>query len=105
MSHAAGVGPALPRDVVRAMLLLRANTLALGHSGCRPALGDNGYPRQLDASANERAAALAFGRVRFHQERHGACLGDGGNRAAKGQNHSDTCTAGSVADVTWPRSR
>lgn len=35
-SHAAGVGAALPRDVVRAMLLLRANTLALGHSGCRP---------------------------------------------------------------------
>ena len=36
VSHAVGVGPALPRDVVRAMLLLRANTLALGHSGCRP---------------------------------------------------------------------
>ena len=35
-SHAAGVGPALPRELVRAMLLLRANTLALGHSGCRP---------------------------------------------------------------------
>jgi len=40
MSHAAGVGPAFPRDVVRAMLLLRANTLALGHSGCRPLLVD-----------------------------------------------------------------
>jgi len=40
VSHAAGVGPALPRDVVRAMLLLRANTLALGHSGCRPAVVD-----------------------------------------------------------------
>jgi histidine ammonia-lyase len=40
MSHAAGVGPALPREVVRAMLLLRANTLALGHSGCRPLLVD-----------------------------------------------------------------
>lgn len=39
-SHAAGVGPPLPRDVVRAMLLLRANTLALGHSGCRPVLVD-----------------------------------------------------------------
>ncbi|MDA8236924.1 MAG: histidine ammonia-lyase [Chloroflexi bacterium] len=39
-SHAVGVGPALPRDVVRAMLLLRANTLALGHSGCRPVLVD-----------------------------------------------------------------
>jgi histidine ammonia-lyase len=40
MSHAAGVGPAFGRDVVRAMLLLRANTLALGHSGCRPLLVD-----------------------------------------------------------------
>ena len=36
VSHAVGVGAPLPRDVVRAMLLLRANTLALGHSGCRP---------------------------------------------------------------------
>lgn len=40
LSHAAGVGSALPREVVRAMLLLRANTLALGHSGCRPELID-----------------------------------------------------------------
>jgi histidine ammonia-lyase len=40
MSHAAGVGQPLPRDVVRAMLLLRANTLALGHSGCRPLVVD-----------------------------------------------------------------
>jgi histidine ammonia-lyase len=40
MSHAAGVGEAFPREVVRAMLLLRANTLALGHSGCRPLLVD-----------------------------------------------------------------
>ena len=36
LSHAAGVGEPLPTSVVRAMLLLRANTLALGHSGCRP---------------------------------------------------------------------
>jgi histidine ammonia-lyase len=40
MSHAVGVGPAFPREVVRAMLLLRANTLALGHSGCRPVVVD-----------------------------------------------------------------
>jgi len=40
LSHAAGVGEPLPRDVVRAMLLLRANTLALGHSGCRPLVAD-----------------------------------------------------------------
>jgi histidine ammonia-lyase len=40
MSHAAGVGPPFPREIVRAMLLLRANTLALGHSGCRPLIVD-----------------------------------------------------------------
>ena len=39
-SHAAGVGEPFPREIVRAMLLLRANTLALGHSGCRPELID-----------------------------------------------------------------
>ena len=39
-SHAAGVGPPLDTEIVRAMLLLRANTLALGHSGCRPELVD-----------------------------------------------------------------
>ena len=38
LSHAAGVGEPLSTEVVRAMLLLRANTLALGHSGCRPEL-------------------------------------------------------------------
>ena len=35
-SHAVGVGEALPEDVVRAILLLRANTLAAGRSGVRP---------------------------------------------------------------------
>lgn len=40
LSHAAGVGTPLPTEVVRAMLLLRANTLALGHSGCRPEVID-----------------------------------------------------------------
>ncbi|HSL26242.1 MAG TPA: histidine ammonia-lyase, partial [Acidimicrobiia bacterium] len=37
-SHAAGVGPPLPDELVRAMLLLRARTLAQGHSGVRPAV-------------------------------------------------------------------
>ena len=40
MSHAAGVGAPFPREIVRAMLVLRANTLALGHSGCRPLIVD-----------------------------------------------------------------
>jgi histidine ammonia-lyase len=34
----AGVGPPLPEDVVRAMLLIRANSLAKGHSGVRPVI-------------------------------------------------------------------
>lgn len=37
-SHASGTGPALPADVVRGMMLLRANALARGHSGVRPEL-------------------------------------------------------------------
>lgn len=37
-SHAAGVGEPLPEDVVRAMLLLRVNTLAIGLSGVRAEL-------------------------------------------------------------------
>ena len=39
-SHAAGVGPLLPEEEVRAMMLLRANVLAKGHSGVRPELAD-----------------------------------------------------------------
>jgi len=35
-SHAAGVGRYAPHDLVRAMLLLRAASLARGYSGCRP---------------------------------------------------------------------
>jgi histidine ammonia-lyase len=35
-SHAAGVGAPMPREVVRAMILLRIRSLALGRSGVRP---------------------------------------------------------------------
>lgn len=35
-SHAAGVGAPMPREVVRAMMVLRVRSLALGHSGVRP---------------------------------------------------------------------
>ena len=37
-SHAAGMGEPVAPDVVRAMMLLRANALAKGASGCRPVL-------------------------------------------------------------------
>ena len=35
-SHAAGMGPPVEEEVVRAMVLLRARTLAMGYSGVRP---------------------------------------------------------------------
>jgi histidine ammonia-lyase len=37
-SHAAGVGAPMPREVVRAMVLLRVRSLARGYSGVRPEL-------------------------------------------------------------------
>ena len=37
-SHSTGVGAPLPDELVRAMLLLRARTLAQGHSGVRPVI-------------------------------------------------------------------
>jgi histidine ammonia-lyase len=39
-SHAAGMGPAVEPEVVRAMMLLRARTLAMGYSGVRPVVVD-----------------------------------------------------------------
>lgn len=38
MSHAAGVGQPFAEEVVRGIMLLRANALASGHSGVRPAV-------------------------------------------------------------------
>lgn len=37
-SHAAGSGPEVEREVVRAMMLLRLSTLTTGHTGVRPAV-------------------------------------------------------------------
>ena len=39
-SHATGMGPPVEREVVRAMMLLRARSLAMGWSGARPAVAE-----------------------------------------------------------------
>jgi len=53
LSHAIGVGDPLPEDVVRAAMLIRANTLAIGHSGVRPDLID-----ALTAMLNHRVTPM-----------------------------------------------
>ena len=53
LSHAIGVGDPLPEDVVRAAMLIRANTLAIGHSGVRPDLIDT-----LTAMLNHRVTPM-----------------------------------------------
>jgi histidine ammonia-lyase len=39
-SHAAGLGDPIPREAVRAMMLLRARSLAMGFSGARPIVAE-----------------------------------------------------------------
>jgi histidine ammonia-lyase len=39
-SHSAGMGEPIEREVVRAMMLLRARSLAMGYSGARPEVAD-----------------------------------------------------------------
>ncbi|MGE5829953.1 MAG: histidine ammonia-lyase [Micromonosporaceae bacterium] len=39
-SHAAGAGAPMPREVVRAMMLLRVRSLAMGRSGVRPLIAE-----------------------------------------------------------------
>src|SRR5215213_11244815 len=39
-SHAAGMGAPIEREAVRAMMFLRARSLAMGHSGARPVVAD-----------------------------------------------------------------
>jgi histidine ammonia-lyase len=48
-SHAAGMGPPVETEVVRAMMLLRARSLAMGFSGARPILAE----RMLDLIAHD----------------------------------------------------
>jgi histidine ammonia-lyase len=84
LSHCTGVGPALPDDVIRLMLALKAVGLARGHSGVRrelidmllqllnaevypviPSKGSVGASGDLAPLAHLAAALLGVGEVRY----------------------------------------
>jgi len=58
-SHAAGVGMPLPAEEVRAIMVLRANTLARGQSGCRPAVVERVLRRLKAALKTPSRAGIA----------------------------------------------
>ena len=59
-SHAAGMGPPVEREVVRAMMVLRARTLAMGCSGARPVVAEafGQQVRLLERDAPEQPQSL-----------------------------------------------
>ncbi|MFO0623400.1 MAG: histidine ammonia-lyase [Polyangia bacterium] len=100
-SHAAGVGPLLPIPVVRGMLLLRACTLSLGHSGvrllvaerlcellnrqihpCVPSRGSVGASGDLAPLAHLTLGVIGEGEVQVG-------LGDRAQRKTAAQAHDD----------------
>lgn len=91
VSHAIGVGEPLPTEVVRGMLLLRAQSLALGHSGVRvevvdmllallnagahpvvPAQGSVGASGDLAPLAHLALAMLGLGEMEYQGQIHPA---------------------------------
>ncbi|GAC1427679.1 MAG: histidine ammonia-lyase [Chloroflexota bacterium] len=91
LSHTCGTGPSLPPEIVRGMLLLKAQTLAAGRSGVRPALaallvaflnhgitplvpsqGSVGASGDLVPSAHLGSALLGHGRVLYQGEERAA---------------------------------
>src|SRR6201997_129825 len=90
-SHAFGVGPPLPIEETRAMMLLRANSLAKGHSGVRAIVIDKLcemlnrgvtplIPSQGSVGASGDLAPLAHLALALIGE--GECRDEAGTRAA-----------------------
>jgi histidine ammonia-lyase len=92
LSHASGIGEPLPEPEARAMLLLRANVLARGHSGVRPIVvetlvallnhrihpiipsrGSVGASGDLAPLAHLALALIGEGEVIYQGQRTGAC--------------------------------
>jgi len=64
VSHSVGVGEPHSTEVVRAMLLLRANALAQGYSGCRPVVIERLLEFVRTVHSSRGAITRLRGRVR-----------------------------------------
>ena len=80
-SHAAGVGDPLPVPAVRAMMLLRANVLASGHSGIRATTLD----ALLALLDRRRPSPRPIARVGGRKRRPGAARAPGARAHRRGR--------------------
>jgi histidine ammonia-lyase len=103
-SHAAGMGPEVEREVVRAMVLLRARSLAMGCSGARPEVAD-GLLALLNAGltpvVHEHGSLGASGDLAPLAEAALVLIGEGEVRDADGslRTAADALAAAGLAPV------
>jgi histidine ammonia-lyase len=115
-SHAAGMGPPVEREVVRAMMLLRARTLAMGYSGARPVVaqtilallnagitpvvpeyGSLGASGDLAPLAHCALALIGEGRVSAGESAAGSI---GGSGASAGESAATALAAAGIEPLT-----
>jgi histidine ammonia-lyase len=102
-SHAAGLGKPLSESETRALMLLRANVLATGYSGCRPVLVDTLFKmlsRGVSPRIPEKGSVGASGDLAPLAHLALAMLGEG-QCFYKGQwmPSSEACRAADIAPV------
>jgi histidine ammonia-lyase len=94
-SHAAGMGPPVETEVVRAMMLLRARTLSMGYSGVRPVVVETMIAllnAGITPTVHEHGSLGASGDLAPLAEVGLALIGEGSSR--------DAMAAAEIAPVT-----
>ena len=89
-SHAAGMGEPVEREVVRAMIFLRARSLAMGRSGARPVLAET-MLAMLEAGISPRGPRARLAR-RQRRPRAARALRAGADRRGRGASTRTTAT-------------
>ena len=105
-SHAAGSGPEVEREVIRAMMLLRLSTLATGRTGVRPVVADT-YAALLNAGVtpivHEYGSLGCSGDLAPLAHCALAVMGEGFVRDAKGERRpsADALREAGIESVTF----